>query len=151
MLQQVTVSKHAGFDSLDIWAIGSQLNFGRRMEKRNICYELLWCSVSGHQKDWSFSHLPSLKCCQLFGLLTILTLGWHLLQGSISILPVFPSQRTSRIWDILYFKRKLMRTAIFVVCLRYLQSVLLAETDKLYLCLHLCHTKCITVGKWYLM
>lgn len=27
MLQQGTVSKHAGFDSLDIWAIGSLTEF----------------------------------------------------------------------------------------------------------------------------
>lgn len=44
-----------------------------------------------------------------------------------------------------------MRTPIFIVCLPYLQSVVFAETDKLYLCIHLSHTNCITVGKWYLM
>lgn len=44
-----------------------------------------------------------------------------------------------------------MRTAIFVVCLPYLQSAVFAENYKRYLRIHLFHTNCITVGKWYLM
>lgn len=32
-----------------------------------------------------------------------------------------------------------------------LLSVVFAETDKLYRCIHLSHTNCTTPGKWYLM
>lgn len=71
------------------------------------------------------------------------------------MLSVFPSQRTGTVWEILYLKQINENNYFYSVFKQpYLQSVTFAETNKLYevyLCIHLCHTNCITPGKWYLM
>lgn len=66
------------------------------------------------------------------------------------MLPLLLFQRRSRVWDVLYFKWKSMRTAIFKRFL-YLQSVLFAQTDKCCLCINVSYSHCVAIDNtWYI-